>query len=81
MDPRDPSMFDHEVTSSMPLAHLYQLAHEQYAEVSLSIQEIVDLKDEYGWDYPVEATVKIYRRPESIVENQPLISETMTTIE
>lgn len=73
MDPKDPSMFDHEVTGKTPLAHLYHFAHEVYADVSLSIGEIVELANEHGWDYPVEATIKVYRRPEPEVVEQNVV--------
>lgn len=65
MDPRDPSMLHNEVTGEMPLAHLYHLAHDPYNETSLTIEEISQLIEEHGWDHTVEATVKIYKRPET----------------
>ena len=84
MDPKDPSMFDHEVTTEMPLAHFYHLAHDVYADVSLSIEDIVELANEHGWDYPVEGTVKVYRRPETeqqvVVEETPISTEEITAI-
>lgn len=77
MEPRDPSMLHSEENIKMPLAHLYHLAHDPYNEVTPSIEEIVALKDEYGWDYEVEGTIKIYKRPEQPAEQPEVPQETV----
>jgi hypothetical protein len=75
MDPKDPSMLHSEEEVEMSIAHLYHLAHDPYNEVTPSIEELVALKDEHGWDHIIEAVVKIYKRPdtpqEEVVEEVP----------
>lgn len=63
MDSKD---LAYETTGNMNIMSLYQLAHDEYNEiVGLSISDIVELKDQYGWDHEIEATVRIYKRPDS----------------
>lgn len=73
MDPKDPSMLASETTGSMNIMTLYQLAHDEYNEiVDLSISDITELKDQYGWDHEIEATIRIYKRPDSPSEGEPI---------
>lgn len=75
MNPKDPSMLHSEEQVEMSIAHLYHLAHDPYNEVTPSIEELVILKDEHGWDHVIEGVVKIYKRPETppeeVVEEVP----------
>jgi hypothetical protein len=82
MNPKDPSMLHSEEQVEMSISHLYHLAHDPYNEVTPSIEELVALKDEHGWDYEIEGTIKIYKRPESIqTENTEVVEENQTTID
>lgn len=65
MDPKDPSMLHSEEEVQMSIAHLYHLAHDPYNEVTPSVDELIVLKDEHGWDHVIEGVIKIYKRPET----------------